>query len=356
LVRRRRVIGALLQMSTRCSVFSPQLPRAPPQEEDVMKATRRTFVCSLAAMALGAPARASAPGLRFGVTVADNVVYAPAFAAQELGYFEAAGVKVTMTPLRGAAVAEEALAAGHVDVIDHVIAYTSRAIASGGDPRVIATASKGFLGWSLIVRADSPAQTLRDLVGKKIGVGARLSIGEMAAQRLADQVSGRFELVHNGPGALVPALRSGEIDAMLFSASVAQREVAAGNARTIHDLTDPADRTALYGYAASAEAREKRPEELRRFLLAVLRATAFMKHDRAWSMRFLKGYVRVPADPLAAILQDRIIANLSATGETQAGAVERAVALAARAWNAPGIIDVPTERVFTNEFLPDDGA
>ena len=227
--------------------------------------------------------------------------------------------------------AEEALAAGHVDVIDHVIAYTSRSIANGGDARVIATASMGFLGWSLIVRADSPATSLRDLVGKKVGVGLRLSVGEMAAQRLADQVSGRFELVHNGPGALVPALRSGEIDAMLFSASVAQREVTAGNARSVHELTDPSDRTALYGYAASAEAREKRPEDLRAFLAAVLRATAFMQSDRQWSMRFLKRYVRVPEDAFAAVLQDRIIANLSTTGETQADAVERAVALAARA-------------------------
>lgn len=335
----------------------PLFRRAPPQEENVIEATRRAFVGSLALAALVGPARASARGtLRFGVTVADNVVYAPAFAAQELGYFDAAGLKVTIVPLRGAAVAEEALAAGHVDVIDHVIPYTSRAIANGDDARAIATASAGFLGWSLIVRTDSPATSLRDLVGKKVGVGPRLSVGEMAAQRLADQVSGRFELVHNGPGALVPALRSGEIDAMLFSASVAQREVTAGNARTIHELTDPSDRTAIYGYAASGDAREKRPEELRLFLAAVLRATAFMKSDRDWSMRFLKGYVRVPDDGFAAILQERIIANLSATGETQAEAVERAVSLAARAWNAPGIIDVPTERIFTNEFLPDDGA
>ncbi|MBX9757985.1 MAG: ABC transporter substrate-binding protein [Beijerinckiaceae bacterium] len=323
----------------------------------MINASRRTFMCSLALAAMVRPARASSAGvLRFGVTVADNVVYAPVFAAQELGYFEAAGLKLAIVPLRGSAIAEEALEAAHVDVIDHVIPYTGRTIVNGAEARVIATASTGFLGWSLIVRADSPAQNVRDLVGKKLGVGLRLSVGEMAAQRLSDQVSGRFELVHNGPGALVPALRSGEIDAMLFSASVAQREVAAGNARTILELTDPADRTAIYGYAASAEAREKRPEDLRRFLAAVLRATAFMKNDRQWSMRFLKTFVRVNDDSFAATLQDQIIANLSPTGETKADDVERAMALAARAWNAPALIEAPVERVFTNEFLPDDGA
>ena len=324
----------------------------------MIQATRRTLLCSLAALAaMGGVARASSPGaIRFGVTVADNVAYAPAFAAQELGFFDEAGLKVTIVPLRGAAVAEEALEASHVDVIDHIVAYTGRAVANGGDARVIATVSTGFLGWSLIVRRDSPAASVRDLVGRKIGVGPRLSVGEMAAQRLSDLVSGRYDIVHNGPGALVPALRSGEIDAMLFSASVAQREVAAGNARTLYDLTDPHDRTAIYGYAASGEAREKRGDELRRFLAAVLRATAHMKNDREWSVRFLKGYIRLPDEALASLLQDRIIANLSANGETKADEVERAVALAARAWNAPSVIEVPVERIFTNEFLSDDGA
>ncbi len=321
------------------------------------RASRRAFLGAVALAAVGGMTRASSSqaAIRFGVTIADNVAFAPAFAAQELGFFEQAGVKVTIVPLRGSAVAEEALAAGHVEIIDHVVAYTGRAVSRGGDPRVIATVSSGFLGWSLIVRADSPIKSARDLVGKRIGVGPRLSVGDMAAQRLADQVSGRFEVIHNGPGALVPALRIGEIDAMLFSASVAQREVAAGNARTILDLTDPADRTAIYGYAASAEAREKRGEDLRRFMAAVLRATAHMKQNREWSLRFLKSYVRVPDDAFAAILQDRIVDNLSANGETKVDDVERAVSLAARAWDSPAIIDVPAQQIFTNEFLPDDG-
>jgi NitT/TauT family transport system substrate-binding protein len=322
-----------------------------------MRLSRRTFLWSVALGAMAGAARASSGGsIRFGVTVSDNVSYAPVFAAQELGFFEEAGLKVAIVPLRGSAIAEEALAAAQVDVIDHVVAYTGRDIGRGGDPRIIATASLGFLGWSLIVRTDSPITSVRELVGKKVGVGPRFSVGDMAAQRLSDEVSGRFELVHNGPGALVPALRSGEIDAMLFSATVAQREVAAGNARVLLDLTGPTDRTAVYGYAASAAAREKQGDDLRRFLAAVLRATAHMKQDRDWSLRFLKSYVRVPDDTLAAVLQDKIIANLSSNGETKTQDVERAVGLAARAWDAPAILDVPTERIFTNEFLPGDGA
>ena len=320
----------------------------------MIQASRRTFLVSaLAAMLPAARASGqSATGLiRFGVTVADNVVYAPVFAAAELGFFEAAGVRASFVPLRGAAAGEEALAAGHVDLIDHVIAYTSRAVASGVGARVIATASNGFLGWSVIVRADSPATSLRDLVGKRVGIGPRLSVSEMAAQRVADQLSARFDLAHLSPGLMMPALRSGEVDAVLFSAAVAQREVVAGNARTLHDLTDPADRTALYGYTASAEAMERRRGDLRRFMSAVLRATAHMQREEAWSLRFLKEYVKIPDDRLARILHDRVIAHLSTDGETEPDAVERAVALAARAWNAPAMVETPVSAMFTNAFL-----
>jgi len=323
-----------------------------------MLATRRSVLCSLAAAAATGRARANTTipngQIRFGMTVADNVAYAPVLAAQELGLFVAAGLKVTIVPLRGAAVAEEALVAGHVDLIDHVIAYAARAIARERPARIVATATNGFYGWSLIVREDSPARTLADLTGRRIGVGARLSVSEMAAQRLVDQSSGRFELVHSGAGALVPALRKGELDAVLFSAVVAQREVVSGYARTIHDLTDPADRTALHGYSASREAREKRGGEIRAFLAAVLQATEHMKKDRAWSTRFLKSFVKVGDDRLSEILHDRIVVNMSDTGATFPDAVERGLALAGRAWNAPDVADMAAEAVFTNRFLPEE--
>lgn len=322
----------------------------------MIRASRRTFLGSLGLAALCAPvasAAASENVVRFGVTVADNVAYAPAFAALELGFFAAAGVRLVVVPLRGVAAGEEALAAGHVDIIDHTIAYTSRMIANGLNVRVVATASTGFLGWSLIVREDNPAKGLRDLVGRKIGVGLRFSVGDMAAQRLADISSGRFELIHLSPGLLVPALRGGEVDGVLFSASLAKREVVAGNARVVHELTDPGDRTAVYGYAALTEVIERRPEDLRRFLAAVWQATAHMQNNRDWSVRFLKEFVKASDDRLAPILHDQVIANLSLTGETDAEAVERATALAARAWNAPALVDTSATDVFTNALLRD---
>lgn len=313
------------------------------------------LAASCAIGVISSSAAAATAKFRFGLSVADNVVYAPVLAAAKLGFFADAKLDVDIVPLRGVSVAEEALAAGHVEIIDHTAAYAARAISGGAKLKVVATATNGFYGWTLIVRTDSPARGVRDLVGEKIGIGAAKSISGMAARRLMDQTSGSYKFAPTGPGALMPALRNGELQGVLFSAAVAQREVGAGNARTILDLTDLGDRTAIYGYSASAAAIEKRPEDLRAFLAAVRRATEYMKANREWSVRFIKSYVKVDNEDFAEMLHDRVVAELSASYRTRTEAVERALALAARAWDAPGLLELDPASVFTNQFLPGDG-
>lgn len=292
--------------------------------------------------------------VRVGLSVADNSVFAPVTAAAELGFYVEAGLSVRIVPLRGVAAAEEALAADHVDVIDHTIAYAARAIAGGSQLKVVATVTRGLYGWSLIVRTDSPALTLADLAGAKIGVGPRLSVADMAARRLADLSGAKYEFTPTGPGALVPALRAGDLDAILYSATVAQREVASGNARTILDLTDLGDRTAIYGYSASRKMRETRGDDLRAFLAAVHRAAAHMKSDKAWSLRFLRAFTSVNDPALGQILFERVVRHLSTDGVSHGQEVERGLALAARAWNAPALTELDPAVIFTNEFLTVD--
>ncbi len=310
---------------------------------------RLCAVAALAACAFAGAAAAREP-VRFGLSVGDNPVFAPVAAAAELGFFEEAGLDVRVVPLRGAQAAEEALAAGHVDVIDHTIPYASRAIAAGAPLKIVATATHGFYGWSVIVRADSPATRMSDLAGKRIGIGPRLSVADMAARRLADATSANYDFVSRGPGALVPDLRAGELDAVLYSAAVALREVASGNARTLMALAEPNDRTAIYGYSAGARIREARGAHLRAFLAATHRAVAHMQADRAWTVRFLRGYVSASDQTLAESLFDQVIARLSADGASDADSVKRGLALAARAWNAPALADLDPEAVFTNSF------
>ncbi|MDB5569622.1 MAG: hypothetical protein JWN93_805 [Hyphomicrobiales bacterium] len=317
-----------------------------------MRGTRTALLALAACAGMSLPADAE---IRFGLSVSDNVVYAPVAAAEELGLFAEAGLVVRIVPLRGVGAAEEALAGGHVDVIDHTIAYAGRAIANGADLRIVATATNGFYGWSLIVRQDAPARSVTDLTGKRIGVGARQSIGDLAARRLSDQTSSTFELVPLGPGALVPALRNAEIDGFLFSAAVAQREVVAGNARTLLDMSDAPDRTAIYGYSASAKARDAKSDELRAFMAALHRATQHMQADRDWSVRFIKSFIKVNDTRLAELLHDRVVAKLSPDGESDEDAVARALALAARAWNAPALADLAATRVFSNSYVSRDG-
>ena len=321
----------------------------------------RPFLAATLAAALCLCATASALAqvetraeIRVGLSVSDNAVFAPVAAAVELGFFNEAGLSIHIVPLRGDAAAEEALGAGHVDVIDHTIAYAARAIAAGAQLKIIATATRGFYGWSLVVRADNRAASLSDLAGAKIGVGPRLSVADMAARRLADMSHAKFNFIPTGPGALVPALRTGELDAVLYSASVVRREAASGNARTILDLTDLADRTAIYGYSASRAMRETRGDDLRAFMSAVHRAAAHMQNDRAWTLRFLRTFANITDSGLAESLFDQVVNRLSTKGVSDPEEVRRGLSLAARAWNDPMLADIEPELVYSNEFLSPD--
>jgi ABC-type nitrate/sulfonate/bicarbonate transport system substrate-binding protein len=135
---------------------------------------------------------------------------------------------------------------------------------------------------------------------------------------------------------------------------VVRREAASGNARTILDLTDLADRTAIYGYSASRAMRETRGEDLRAFMSAVHRAAAHMQNDRAWSLRFLRTFANITDSGLAESLFDQVVNRLSTKGVSDPEEVRRGLSLAARAWNDPMLADIDPELVYSNEFLSPD--
>ena len=70
------------------------------------------LVCWLATTNLSA-----ATPLRIGMAVSDDVSTAPAYVAEQLGYFKDAKLDVQLSSFRGGAAAQEALSAGAVDVI-----------------------------------------------------------------------------------------------------------------------------------------------------------------------------------------------------------------------------------------------
>ena len=212
---------------------------------------------------------AQAGEIRLGL-VPENVFTAPAYAAEKLGLYKAAGLDVKFIVFRGGAAAQEAMSAAQVDVIDYFGPAVALAVSKGAKEKLVAVNIPGHTGWHVLVKADSPFKDIKDLAGKKIGISAKATTSDMAALWIADRAGIQLQQVPVGPGALAPALRAGQLDAIVFSALVTNREMLAGHARSILALTDVMPPTIADAYVASLDLMQNRSADLRAFL-AVLR-------------------------------------------------------------------------------------
>lgn len=302
-------------------------------------------------IAVSAAHRAEAGEIRLGL-VPENVFTSPAYAAEKLGYYKAAGIDVKFVIFRGGAAAQEALTAKQADVIDYFGPAVALAISKGVKQKLVAANMPGHTGWQVIVKADSPYKDIKDLNGKKIGITAKATTSDMAALWVADKYGITLQQVPVGPAALAPALRSGQIDAVVFSAVVTNREVINGNARSVLSLTDTMEPTIADAYVAAQELMDQRPADLRAFLAQTLRGLEYMKANRAWSLAFLKEFTKVDNDKLVTLLFDEIVPRIPADGKIDKAWVDTGLKLAARAWDVPELAKIDAATVFTNEFLP----
>jgi NitT/TauT family transport system substrate-binding protein len=295
---------------------------------------------------------AQAAEIRIGFATGNSADYAPAFAAEKLGSFKQAGLDVRLIAFRGGAAAQEALTAGSADIIAYFGPAVALAVSKGVKEKMVATISAGHAGWNLIVPADSPIQSVKDLAGKKVGISTKASTSDMAALWIAEQAEISIQQIPLGAGALIPGLRSRQVDAIVFSALLTLREVLTGRARTILEVGKSMPATMANVYVASHEMIEKRPAELRATLSIIYKTLAEMKAKREWSLNYLKDFASSDSDVLTVALFDQIFPALSPDGRIEKAWITDGLKLAARAWEMPELAKMDADALYSNDFHP----
>ena len=310
----------------------------------------KIFAALVGALACaGAAGTSIADPVRIGFP-AESVDYSPAFAAEKLGYFKEANLDVKLIMFRSGAAAQEAFSAGAADIIVYVGPAVALAVGKGAKEKIVALVGSGHTGWNVIVRTDSPIRTIQDLAGKKVGITSKATTSDMAALWVAERAGVTFQQVPLGSG-LIPGLRTGKVDALVFSPMVTLREVLTGRARSIMDLTNEMQPTLVNVYVASQDMIDKRPGELRATLAAIYRGLAYLRANRDWTLAYLKDYAKTDDEKLNEILWNLINA-LSPDGHIERAWIENGLRLAARAWELPDLAKVDPETIYTNYFHP----
>ena len=182
---------------------------------------RRRFLAGMAAAAVLPWGRAFAQTkLNFGYMKIGDL--SPFFMATEKGFFKEAGLDIALASMVGGAAIQPALASGAINIgwtnvvsmgQGHLQGFDFRFVANGA---IVKRGTHDFSG--LMVAADSPIATGKDLEGKVMGINTLGNITQATAMTWVDKHGGdssKLKWVEMPMPQMAPALVNKQIDACL---------------------------------------------------------------------------------------------------------------------------------------------
>jgi NitT/TauT family transport system substrate-binding protein len=302
-------------------------------------------------------ASAAAPGqaedlVRVGLAVPNNTIYAPFYAAEALGLFKQAGLKVELTIYRGGAASQEALTAGAADMITYFGGGAGLAVLKGAKEKVVAVLDPSPHGWYLLVATDSPYKSVKDLAGKKVGITVKGGTSDMFALWAAERAGISIQTIPVGGGGMAPALSSGQVDAIAMFPGTSLQLLATGKARSLLDFGKEMEPTLPDVAVASQDMIDKHPEQVRGLLKAFYTALGRMCTDRAFGLPFLKDFTKESDDKVNAQTYDAVLCQQSRDGLIKPDWMQNSLDIASKAWDMEDLRKMPPSEVFTDKFFP----
>jgi NitT/TauT family transport system substrate-binding protein len=216
----------------------------------------------------------------------------PSFAniilAQELGFFRDEGLEVTIKPYPTGAAAFADMLAGKLDIA--ATADTPIALLALGSKRfeVLATTFESGSFLKMVARRDRGITKPSDLAGKKLGVTfgttAEFTQDSILAVGRVDPAS--VVRVNLAPARAVDALLSKEVDVVTIWAPYSRELIEKLNENAIVIGDHTISMTTINLVAPQGMTR-RQPEEMRRMLAAVARATTFLRTDPDRAVRMV---------------------------------------------------------------------
>jgi NitT/TauT family transport system substrate-binding protein len=307
-------------------------------------AARMGAIGILLTSAAGASAQTT---VKIGLAVPNYGPFAPVYAAEELGYFRESGLHPEITAYRGGPAAQEALAAGAADIINFFPPGVALAVKKGIKEKVVALGSAKPDGWHIVVMANSPVRAVADLAGKKIGITAKGATTDFYALWAANKAGVRIETVPVGAPALVPTLKSGQIDAAVLNPPLPFRLIVPGEGRSLVDLAKEMEPTLPDVWVATQSLIDSNPKAVEGTLRAIYKATAHMQKNRAYGLEYLRKFTGEKDDKVLELDYNVVLSNRPTSAKIETRWIEASLALAALG----GITDLPAvAEIFTDRF------
>ncbi len=254
-------------------------------------------VLAAAVIALAATARAAGP-LRVGESSPASSAIMPVAVGARTGVFARHGLDVKLADFSGGSKLFQAMIAGSIDI--GISAGPEMVLIAKGAP-VLAICNMAppipFLGIS--VPDDSTIHAVDDLKGKRIGVASELSLSKWLALELARKRGWSINdvtpvAVGNAPAGIIAAFHARNIDADIATTALAFFMELKHEGRLLIPVSDYEGNIGAGMIYATTSLIASDPDAVRRFLAGWLDTIAFMRKNKAETVRIESGITGFP--------------------------------------------------------------
>ena len=193
-----------------------------------------------------------------------------------------------------------ALGSGQADYTLEIPAIISNSVDGGAQLTILANVITEFTpGSAVLVRANSTITSVQQLNGQKVAVSAFGAATDILAKMLMKQYSLNFTEVQLGFTARVPALLSGQVQAIESYDPQVYQLVSSGQARILFNNENFNASWRPYAVAvARSSLVNSNPDLIRKLLLGTFEAIQYMKDNPQESYKILAA-VSGPTTPLS---------------------------------------------------------
>ena len=304
-----------------------------------------------ASLLLGAGSVMAADTVRIGLPTKTYWPTTVAETAVKQKLFEKEGITAELTIYRGGAETFEAMAAGAADVILDASSLVAVGRTKGVMSKVVANAAMGYFGWQLMVPVKSNAE-IKDLNGKKVAITSAGSGSDLLALWTVQDKKVNFTRVPVGGGGLVPNLLAGNVDAAVVYSPLSFQIAKSGEARMILDYAKEVPLNLAAGWITLDKYAKEKPQLVQKTLNALYGALAFMRANKAVTVKLITELYEIPAD-IAAMEYDNTIMKLEVDGSMSAPNTVEQMQLALDMAKAAGMKDLaPAADIISTQFKP----
>ena len=265
--------------------------------------------CASPAADTGSSSQSSTSAQKVTVGVIPIVDVAPIYLGKEKGFFSSRGIDLDLVAAQGGAAIVPGVVSGQFQFgfsnITSLMIASSKGlplkITSAGDS---STGKEGADFGAVVVNADSPIKTAKDLAGKTVSVNTLKNIGDVTVRASVRKAGGdpsKVKFTELAFPDMPAALSTKKVDAAWVVEPFLSAIKAQGGRVVAWNFVDTAPDLPVAAYFTSAKLGTEKPDLVKRFTEAMVESSAYAQAHPDEARAVLPTYTKITAEQAKAL-------------------------------------------------------